>query len=1250
LPRTRASERRVFSWVLKAARELAGSRVDHVWIYSRPDTGLDPDLRSFSIPQAPSGNDQGLPGRVSRTGVPIVCQDVHRHESFSASYLPVFPETTAQWCFPLLIQDFAAREELRPVLCLEAGAAIDPSLRPAIDVISRLGGLKISALRGMRKLDRVQTLKDDLEIWRLKQQIQELSGIRPEGTIRKLFDSLVEVLGCVGMALWQYDEAEDNFCHPFYSSRTPLIHRTYPPPGPWGPIGRVVGSGQPRFCPLVSEAPDLVVSRFMTEQKILATAYIPGCIVEEPVEGKQDSARKVKGILFVNFDEEHWFSPLEKRVLRYAADAAVEILRLRSEARRHRLAERFDLDFVSAYPGGSPILGPAAKAVIAAFSVHLGRPHGVLYVRDRPGSLFIRFETTSELGDSFRGRYLESNPFPRLLSESRTPRVMSGRELAEVVDAPAVLHQGHILALPLQHSGTLLGFCLLASEAPSAAMKPDDEVQLTLCQDALETLINLDRQTRSQRRYISLLGQFLRIYEYAATEISPVPLLTAFLDVLLEGSTADACYIFLRGEIGDSSDPAVARGDHHSSGALRIPLSFEQILEDGGPRFKEDPDPAETAAGDPDVRAQAILPLRFHSKLFGVLSVEYRVIHKFTAEDSWFFQVLAYQLGQSLQYFQGNLSLLEKVNSLAASGARIAQLGSPEFKEDVPVTDESRRLVIQAKNLSRADFVDLYVRHGDLFVLEATEGGTGDQSRVGRDMWKPDLGIVSRVCREQRSLNLPDVQTETSRELGYVVNPAFPDAVSELVVPVVDDDEVVAIIDLNARRAGAFTQGDSYFVQAIAAQAVALRRAAELQQTRRRLDRERDLLVQINRIAQSAVEEGEMAVLRRILETMARYLEAHFISIHMLAQDGYSFDPARSLAIPEAPELLRGLTVDNSILGFSVKEARESGEAYRLIDDAGHPPAGWPASRRHGKGEPMGRLVVFLGQREDIVGVINIEHREHEALRRQVNLVLAVVQGIHNALALADLANRRASEHIRQRIAQETDEFVQLLTSTVFHDAPQVVEGLRLRLSQLEEIYSSDAMHLMAPQASVKWAEIRSTLERLKRLSTTLPRDTQPNRIDLTDIVRRTFERSALVALSYFEELCRVEIEAPSVPLYIYESSDWLMHILENLATNSFREMSRSGTPEPRLVVRVFTSVDGKLGIVQVDDNGPGLKPDITDKIGMERIQNADRPEQLGIFHQVARNHVQRRGGELVPGDSLLGGCLFELRYPLFTG
>src|SRR5262249_19933148 len=160
-----------------------------------------------------------------------------------------------------------------------------------------------------------------------------------------------------------------------------------------------------------------------------------------------------------------------------------EAFQLRSQMRRYRLAQHFDIGEDPTYPGNSPAIQPAARAVLEAFVSHFSYQVGVLYVRDRPGSVYVRYEQTNSLGQEFKGRYLESHRLVGLLQESRDYQILRASDIAE---SGAPTHFGQVLALPLRSADRLLGFCLFGCLASSPEEVTTD---FSRCRQALGTLL-----------------------------------------------------------------------------------------------------------------------------------------------------------------------------------------------------------------------------------------------------------------------------------------------------------------------------------------------------------------------------------------------------------------------------------------------------------------------------------------------------------------------------------------------------------------------------------------------------------------------------------------------------------------------------------------------------------------------------------------------------------------------------------------
>lgn len=1245
--RRASSERAVLAWILSIARALfagagePGREVDRIWVYWRRGLGFKDGLHTVRIPVFPPGQDEGLPGRVSRTGVAIHCQNVRDDEFFSPFYEPIFLDTYSQWCLPLFpalhLDDshypWLGFDDPRPVLCLESThGEIDPALRSRGDLISLLGGLRYAVWAGFQKLS--SAASDETQRWRLERQLQEVAGLQPEPTVRRLFDLLVRTFEAKGLSYWQYDRDEDSFCHPIFSKSQK--HRLYPRPGPWGIVGRVLAKERAEWVENVETANELRPSQFVSAEEIKATAYVPARRSPEAAAGR---SRPVEGILFVNYEQEHHFGAVEKKILTATAEAVASVLALRSRARRHQ-RHRYDLEDTLGEP---PSPQRALDSVLTALSELTGYSHALLYERDRPGSVLVRTRAVGKLRDEFRGRYLESHPLLSHLGESTAPLVLHDREIQQRASAPAAFVRGELRVVPLRRGDDLLGICLLAHQEP-----PSQESglarTLTQFQEVLVSLLELGLQVHGLRRSAALLDRFLRSSEREERAALLAPLVTAYLDALLEESTADGCCVLLA-RTADEPEAgrfqpqvpgveAFSRGDIGGLRLTRMPPVCEQVLTTGRAKFDDrDPLPTDTATGHPDVRSHAILPLLSSDQRLGVLAVEYHAEHRFTPEDRWFFQVLAHLLGEALHELRARKVLFDRVRSLAESGARIAQLGSPDFKRRVPLDDEALQLALQARNFSQADFVDLYVLQGDGLFLQATGGGPltlPEREAVEGRRLDSTVGLVGRAVHTRRTIIEPDTLSNAAVERGYIPNIAFEGTRSELIVPVRDGDDVIAVINLESRRVDAFNEEDGRFVEAVAAQAVALRRAAELQNVRRQLQEERDLLVHINTIALAAEHEPQADVLERILLTLGHDLQGESLAIHLLGLEGASFDAVRSVRVPPiAPPLLTDRT--EALLLTAVAQARQHPESdyVRVLSATEEDPA---------------RLIAALGRGNDVLGVLHVTSQDVTALEQQIELVRAAILGICNALELAADADRKATaEFLQNMLRKDADDLLQVLTSTIFHDSPQLIEGLVNSHAVLKQIYIEDGRRL--PET---WARIEKILARLGRLIVALPKYDRPSRVDLMDIVHRTFDPSNRSLLAYHDRIrCKLRVEAatPPSPLYIIESETWLSHILENLATNAFRAMAESGTPEPRLTVRAFAR-HGKA-VVQVEDNGPGMPPSLVESIGKARIEHKDTPEKLGIFHLFAGQHLRRQGGDLLLARNAQGCCMFELCYPL---
>jgi signal transduction histidine kinase len=105
-----------------------------------------------------------------------------------------------------------------------------------------------------------------------------------------------------------------------------------------------------------------------------------------------------------------------------------------------------------------------------------------------------------------------------------------------------------------------------------------------------------------------------------------------------------------------------------------------------------------------------------------------------------------------------------------------------------------------------------------------------------------------------------------------------------------------------------------------------------------------------------------------------------------------------------------------------------------------------------------------------------------------------------------------------------------------------------------------------------------------------------------------------------------------------------LVQALVNLATNAADAASTAGDPAGRWVsARASHGADGV--VIQVDDGGPGLSPEVSDHL-FETFVSTKGVQGVGLGLALVREHVTRCGGTVEGGNRSDGGARFTIRLP----
>ena len=268
----------------------------------------------------------------------------------------------------------------------------------------------------------------------------------------------------------------------------------------------------------------------------------------------------------------------------------------------------------------------------------------------------------------------------------------------------------------------------------------------------------------------------------------------------------------------------------------------------------------------------------------------------------------------------------------------------------------------------------------------------------------------------------------------------------------------------------------------------------------------------------------------------------------------------------------------------------------------------------------LGRVVLetwlapLRGPGGDVGGVIGVSTDVTERLRmqRQVTqaerlaalgrLAASVAHEINNPLTYATEALRLASE-----LAPSVDATARARLEGLLVDAREGVERVRLITRDLKSFSRAD--------------------EDVRR-----PRD-----------LGRALTAATKMVATRTEPRARVDLEL-GPPATVLADENHLVQIFVNLVLNAADALSVEAAERNRIAIR--TRVDGAWAVVEVVDNGPGVAPELRDRVFDPFFTTKPVGEGTGLGLFVTRNLVEALGGTISLGEAAGGGALFTIRMP----
>jgi len=173
-------------------------------------------------------------------------------------------------------------------------------------------------------------------------------------------------------------------------------------------------------------------------------------------------------------------------------------------------------------------------------------------------------------------------------------------------------------------------------------------------------------------------------------------------------------------------------------------------------------------------------------------------------------------------------------------------------------------------------------------------------------------------------------------------------------------------------------------------------------------------------------------------------------------------------------------------------------------------------------------------------------------------------------------------------------------------------------------------------------AQLDRTIEIIKRLRAFVHKGTPEWRPE--DIGKVIEEASALALIGIRERGIDVFMDDHRFLPQVRIDKVQIQQVIINLMRNAIEAMEHSERRELRTSLAV---VDGKFIAVSVIDTGPGLAPEVAQRLFMPFVST--KPQGMGIGLSICRSIVEAHGGTMSGASNPGGGTIFRFTVPIAT-
>ncbi len=281
--------------------------------------------------------------------------------------------------------------------------------------------------------------------------------------------------------------------------------------------------------------------------------------------------------------------------------------------------------------------------------------------------------------------------------------------------------------------------------------------------------------------------------------------------------------------------------------------------------------------GLPGTQSEVVLPLKIGDQILGVLDIQSDQRDAFHPNDLLVLRALADNIAIAVNHARLYSDLQKRVEQLAV----VAEVGD-DITSILDLDELLHRVAVLISERLGYPYVHLYTVHPNRRQI-IFEAGSGPRSQALRGYvlsLDHAEGIIPWVARHGETV----LANEVTQEPRYRPSPVPPaDTRAELAVPIIYDNQVIGVLDLQSDQPDAFSTSDLYLFEALADTIASAIHNAELYRTERWRRQVADSLREVAGLVSADASVDD--VLDAILRELERNLPCDVAAVWLLDGD-----------------------------------------------------------------------------------------------------------------------------------------------------------------------------------------------------------------------------------------------------------------------------------------------------------------------------------------------------------------------------